>query len=106
MLIISFLPTSFSAGSSGARRPPLARAAGRRGGAFQAGGAGSCWWEGDQRGVVRAVRRGEPGWGHVTKRAGGNSLEGAAGMEVRGELPGAAARVSAGGSTIHFKLIL
>ena len=106
MLIISFLPTSFSAGSSGARRPPLARAAGRRGGAFQAGGAGSCWWEGDQRGVVRAGRRGEPGWWLVPKRAGGNSLDGAAGMEVRGELPRAAERVSAGGSTIHFKLIL
>jgi hypothetical protein len=79
MPIISFLPTSLSVGSSEARRPPLARAAGRRG---------------------------EPGWGLVTKRAGGNSLEGAAGMELMGKLPRAVARVSAGGATIHFKLIL
>ena len=97
MPIIFFLPTSLSAGSSGARRLPLACAAGRRGGAFQAGGAGSCWWGGDQRGVVRAGRRGGPGWGLVTKRAGWNSLDGAAGMESRGELPRAAARVSARG---------
>ena len=106
MPIIAFLPTSLSAGSSGARRPPLARAAGRRGGAFQTGGVRSCRWGGDQRGAVRAGHRGEPDWGLVTKRVGGNSLEGAAGMELMGELPRAAARVSAGGSTIHFKLIL
>jgi hypothetical protein len=106
MPIISFLPTSLSAGSSGARRPPAAGAAGRCGGAFQTGGLRSCQWGGDQRGAVRAGRRGEPGWGLVAKRVGGNSLEGAAGMESRGELPRAAAPVSAGGSTIHFKLIL
>jgi hypothetical protein len=97
MLIISFLPTSFSAGSSGARRPPLARAAGRRGGACKTGGAGGCWWEGDQRGVVERGAVVSPAGGLVTKRAGWNSLEGAAGMEPRGELPRAAARVSAGG---------